>query len=162
MARKAGDAVVSATSGVRDMAQSAGSTMTGAARSLGDTASAAYHSASAKVKDTASSLAGTAAALEEKSAALARGTISKIQEQPLVLLGVGLALGAALGAAVPNSEAENRLMGETAEKVKKEAKEIASDQFDKATGAAERLIEESSGQIRGGGDGQAVQTGHFG
>jgi hypothetical protein len=36
-----------------------------------------------------------------------------VRDQPLILGAIGLAVGAAVGALIPNTEAENRLMGET-------------------------------------------------
>jgi len=162
VARKAGDAMGSAAHSVRDMAESAGSTVSGTARSLGDSASSAYHSASAKVKDAASSIAGSATSLEQRSAAAARDMIAMMTEQPLILVGVGLAIGAALGAAVPNTAVENRLMGEEADKLKKEATDLATDQLSKAKDTAQRLIEENMGQPpQGNGSGASDLQGQF-
>jgi hypothetical protein len=47
-------------------------------------------------------------------------------EQPLVLPGLGLALGAALGAAFRSTASESWLMGESSDELKEKAKDLAS------------------------------------
>jgi hypothetical protein len=61
--------------------------------------------------------------------------------QPLVLAGIGLAVGAALGASLPGTEAENQLMGESSDQVKERAREFAEDQYAKGKAARENVIE---------------------
>src|SRR5438270_567261 len=76
--------------------------------------------------------ANTATDVEKKSMAAAMNAVTAAKEQPLVLVGVGLALGAAVGAALPLTQAENQLLGETADEVKDQATELASEAFDTA------------------------------
>ena len=54
------------------------------------------------------------------------------REHPMVLLGLGLAAGAVLGAILPATEAENRLMGEGSDRLKEGVAETAREQLDKA------------------------------
>lgn len=55
------------------------------------------------------------------------------QEQPLVLGAIGIAVGAALAAAIPPTRAEDELMGETADTLKDEAREEVSRAKEAAT-----------------------------
>jgi hypothetical protein len=60
------------------------------------------------------------------------GVQSIMRDQPLVIAGVGLAVGAALGAALPGTEVENRLVGEARDGVVDEAKALGRQQLDRA------------------------------
>ena len=74
------------------------------AHTAADKASAAYHDATAAGGDAARRVGWN-------TAAAGRGFARFCREQPLILAGVGLALGAALGAMLPATEPENRLAG---------------------------------------------------
>jgi hypothetical protein len=157
-AEKAGETFESAKRGLGDMAHSASSTFESAKRGLGDAAhsagsaisgighaaSDAYETAAEKAARAASSVKHSALALERKTVNVARDVQQRMMAEPLALIGIGLGLGAILGAAVPNTEAENRLMGDAAEKVKHQASEMASEQFDKAKDAAQNLLNEAT------------------
>jgi hypothetical protein len=71
-----------------------------------------------------------------------------IEEQPLVLAALGFALGAVLGASLPTSEAEERLVGETGEELFAEAREFGEEQLAKgekiAAKAGEAVREEET------------------
>jgi ElaB/YqjD/DUF883 family membrane-anchored ribosome-binding protein len=135
-ASKAGDAMHDAVGGVRHAAESAGSAMSDTAHKLGEKASSAYYSASSKVSQSATELAQSATALEQKTMMAARDMINQVKDQPLVLVGIGLAMGAALGAAFPVTDLENRVLGDTADEVKREAKQAATEQLDRAKNTA--------------------------
>lgn len=66
-----------------------------------------------------------------------------LQEQPLVLAAVGLALGAAFGAALPSTRHENRLLGKTSdrltEQVKSKAREVKETVKSEAGAAVEQV-----------------------
>jgi ElaB/YqjD/DUF883 family membrane-anchored ribosome-binding protein len=64
---------------------------------------------------------------------------SLMRDQPLVVAGVGLALGALLGAALPGTEVENRVMGQAREDVVRQAKVLGREQLDRAEGAIEQV-----------------------
>jgi ElaB/YqjD/DUF883 family membrane-anchored ribosome-binding protein len=149
-AGKAGEAVQDAIGGVRHAAENAGSALSDAAHRLGETASSAYHSASSKVSHSAEDLANSATAFEQKTMRAARDLIAQAKDQPLVLVGIGLAVGAVIGAAFPATELENRVMGDTADEVKRDAKQMASEQLSKAKDAAHELVEDT---VNGHGNG---------
>lgn len=65
-----------------------------------------------------------------------RGFLHTLNEQPLVLGAIGLAVGAALGSALPSTERENRLMGDTRDRLKRRAVEEGREQMHKAGAAA--------------------------
>jgi len=141
-----------------DAAQSVKDTMQSAAGSVSDTASMlkgkasnAYDSVTETatrtkwaVKDAAHSVKESTVALEQSAMAATRGVLDFCKDQPLVLAGLGLAIGAALGAAIPETEAEDRLMGETADQVKQKAQALASDQLQVAKQVGQHMVEETA------------------
>lgn len=72
----------------------------------------------------------------EQARAAKDWTSGLVEEQPLVLAGLGLALGAAAAALVPMSRKEHRLMGDAGGRLRDQAKAVASDAGDKAKSIA--------------------------
>jgi hypothetical protein len=71
-----------------------------------------------------------------------------LYEQPLVLAGVGLAIGAAIGAALPITEAENEMLGERSEALKEQAGEVVEEQFEKSKAAAGQAWDAARDEFR--------------
>jgi hypothetical protein len=63
-----------------------------------------------------------------------------VEEQPLVLAGLGLAIGAALGAVLPATRAENRLVGGASDEVKGRVRALAADGLEAAQSVASRAV----------------------
>ena len=63
------------------------------------------------------------------------------ERQPLLLGAIGLAIGAGMASAFAATQFEKDAVGETAERVTDQLKEMATTQVDKATAAAERTLE---------------------
>ena len=63
-----------------------------------------------------------------------------------MLAGLGIALGAAVGALLPSSETEDRLMGETSDELKGRAQDLAAEQYQKAKTVAAAASEEAQAQ----------------
>jgi ElaB/YqjD/DUF883 family membrane-anchored ribosome-binding protein len=66
-----------------------------------------------------------------------------IEENPLAVGAVALALGAAVGMAIPSTRVENQLMGETREQLMQKAQDTAGDLVDRVkqvAGEAQRTI----------------------
>jgi len=132
--------------------------MSNAAQGVGNAASSAYQSTASRVNQTATKIADSAGAFEQKTMAAAREAFVQVKDQPLMLVGFGLALGAAIGAAFPATELENRVMGDTADELKHEAKSLASDQLHQATDAAQHIVEDAVKTVNGS-NGAMVDSG---
>jgi hypothetical protein len=120
-------------------------TMADVAATVGNTASQAYDSAKGAVTDSASGVKGNFRGGTGAAAGMA-GTLQEnlkdtFERQPLLLGAIGLAIGAGMAAAVPRSQLETEYAGDAAEKVTAQAKEFASAQVDRVSGAAERAFE---------------------
>ncbi|WP_434149996.1 DUF3618 domain-containing protein [Methylocaldum gracile subsp. desertum] len=63
-----------------------------------------------------------------------------VQEQPLVLGALGIAIGAALGAAVPRTRMEDEMMGETRDRLARQARETGREIMHEGAVEAEREL----------------------
>ena len=100
--------------------------------------------ARSNVSDTATNVGAT---LQDQSARLNEVILKQFRDQPLVGGALAFAVGAAIGAALPHTETEDEVLGETADSIKAnvadqasglvdQGKEIASDAYDKAVSVA--------------------------
>src|SRR5207248_2173984 len=112
----------------------------GAARSAIDTvserASTTYDAAAEQARRAGERFQNSASEMRGKVAERSRNFIDFICEQPLVLVGLGLALGAAIGAASPSSEAEEQLFERNQVKRPATSKEPQSATGDEGHGSA--------------------------
>jgi len=69
-----------------------------------------------------------------------------LEEQPLVMGAVGLAVGAALGAAIPSTRRENEMMGSARDDLLDRAKETAREQAETLKQSAQRVAETAKGE----------------
>ena len=120
----------------------------GASSSSGirEKASGMMQSASGKLgsaRDSATQLGDSAKQQWQR----ARGSIdSLVNEQPLALGAIGLAIGAILGAAAPRTRLEEETIGPASRNLTEKAKEMGSQQLDKATQAAKQVVEKPKDQ----------------
>ena len=76
---------------------------------------------------------------------LGRDAMHMLEEQPLVMGALAFAAGAALGAVMPRTEQEDRMIGEAADEAKREAGAMASDLYERGKEKAAELYEDASG-----------------
>jgi hypothetical protein len=181
VADAAGAAVTSNSERIKDSVASAGATLSERANSLKDEGLRLAGSAAAAVQDIASdataaarSTAGTVADTGMEAARTlgnkasdatdqARKTIFQTVEQnPLLVAGVGLLLGGLIASALPRSEFEDHLVGDTSDAAKRRAQTAASQGFDAAKGAVGEIYDETARQAEAeglttDGIGQAAQ-----
>lgn len=72
----------------------------------------------------------------------ARGSFDHLlHEQPLALGAVGIAVGALLGASLPRTRQEDRLLGATSDSLTRKAKTLAEQGYEKAQGLAHEMLD---------------------
>jgi hypothetical protein len=125
-----------AASGAGQQAMQAGSDIKNTASEM---ASDFADSARRTAHDWTDGAGAAASNLASRTGSAASGVASFLKEEPLVLAGLGVALGAILGSVFPASEAENRLMGETSDALKEDATEAAGQQWEKGKEAMEKV-----------------------
>lgn len=145
---RARDMAASAGEQAADAAQSAASAMSSGFRRAGDAASglsARAQSMAGAATDTVYGAARSARDAGRSASDMSRRAGSSLtqllREQPLITAGLGLALGALLGAALPSTEAESRMIGETSDAVKARAREAMDEGIERAKTVAERTYD---------------------
>ena len=140
----AASTVASAASRVGRTAYSAAGSVAGGARTGADAAwrggSSAYRGASRVGSGAYQGASWVGSGAFEGATQLgyrARRSVSDILDtEPLVLGAVGLAVGAAMGAILPRTDAEDRYMGETRDRLRDEAEEFARDKYEQGKAVA--------------------------
>jgi hypothetical protein len=118
----------------------------GAAAMAGNAAADAYDRMAETAGRAGSAMAQSARGMGQKATGLGSDALAFCKSQPLVLAGLGLALGAMLGAIMPPTEAEDRLMGDTSDRIKDQARGTAEEQIDKVKTAVESGMEQEQTQ----------------
>jgi ElaB/YqjD/DUF883 family membrane-anchored ribosome-binding protein len=133
-----GDRVQSAASRLGEQAQAARSRIqegvssaTEAAWDAYEQTLSAYEESSSRARRAAANISHTASTAATSAARQGRTFIAYVRDEPLVLAGIGITLGAIIGAALPRSRFEDELMGETSEDLKERATGTAKEQWEK-------------------------------
>jgi hypothetical protein len=156
-----------AASGIGESATEAGASIREAAYATGTRVSEAALQAGSAVADAASRAgpamsdvaerpasemgrsAGDARAAARDLGRPARSGISDLVDRhPLVLGGIGLALGALIAAAFRPTEIEARLFGEASDRFKRRAREMLEEQFERAQTIDERAYQTASSEAQ--------------
>jgi hypothetical protein len=120
-------------------------TMRGSAGSMSDSiqraASAGYEGITEGARRSASSLSESTKIAKQRTLQSGSAFIDFCRDQPVVLAGLGLAVGAVIGTFLPTSETEDRLMGETSDRVKERVQDLASEQYESAKRVGERAFD---------------------
>jgi hypothetical protein len=142
---------------LKGAAREAGAAVGGAAASIGDAASSLYESAGEAydmAADRARGAGRSASTLGANAVESSRNLLAFLREEPLVLAGVGLALGAVLGTALQMTETEKQLMGKASDAVKEGVGEAAEQTWEKgkamANEAADQIWEEATNRSTSG------------
>lgn len=139
--RRARAAATGATSTISSRVRDVSSGLQSAAGTAGDVARGVALAASETLQDTARSVRGIGRSAGDAGRRAGATMTSLLEEQPLIAAGLGLAIGALIGAALPTTETEARLMGETSDRVKSQGRQLAAEQVDKAKTLAGRTYE---------------------
>jgi ElaB/YqjD/DUF883 family membrane-anchored ribosome-binding protein len=151
------DAADAARSKYEDARTAAGSAL--------DRASDAVASAKDSVADTLRSASGRAADAATETAENGQDSLSQIgngvtdmvsrtkdmvtdayNQSPLLVAGLGLAVGALIASSLPATSAENRMFGDSAERLRQRASEAATDGLEAAKEAASDLADAAGKQ----------------
>lgn len=151
--RSAADSVTARTAAVKDSVTSQASAVKDSATTWRDGAGDRLSDGSDQLNRNMHDLTHQA----KQAGAQAKGQFQYLlQEQPLVLAAVGLALGAAFGAALPVTRQENRLMGKTSDSLVQQVKAKAQDVKQAVTSEAEAAMADvREGTAKTGPDNQA-------
>jgi hypothetical protein len=133
-ARDAGARAGAAAGSIRDAAASAYETATSGA-------AAAYGRAAGQAQQATADVMNTASNFGQRAAGASRDLLQFCKSQPLLLAGLGMALGAIVGALIPPTETEDALIGESSDQIKDQARGFAKEQVDNAASTVESAAE---------------------
>ena len=149
------------SSGIRDKASGMMQSASDALSSTKDRLSGSMGSARGTVSQTMGSMRDSAGHVTDTARQQwerARGGVDYlVHEQPLALGAIGLAIGAILGAAAPRTRMEEQMVGDTARNLTDKAKEMGSQQLEKAKEVTKEVAEKTMGQPRPQGQQQHQQ-----
>ncbi|MCB4825051.1 DUF3618 domain-containing protein [Roseicella aerolata] len=131
--RGAADAASSAAESVRETAGSVADSMRGAASMAADRAAG-----------TGQEIRAQAGEMGEQAR---QGVTWLMREQPLVLGAIGVALGAAVGALLPGTETEDRLMGQTRDAVADRVQATAQEGYERVKDRAGEHLERAQAAV---------------
>jgi hypothetical protein len=117
------------------------------ASSLASAATSTVASTKARAGAAADKLgaaASTAAEAGRSAADTSWDFLQRCAEQPLVLAGVGLAIGAAIAATLPPTEVEDQLIGDASDRLKGQARNFAQEQYEKGKEVAQNAVHEAA------------------
>ena len=142
------DAVSELSDGATDAAGRAGEAISDAADAVGERA----RSYGAGISDAARNAGEEAARygryarrdLYVRGARLRRSFLDTLQEEPLIMGGLALAVGAAIGVSLPATRREDELLGPTRDEVRDAAYEYGADVAERAGNVAEKAYEAGS------------------
>jgi hypothetical protein len=130
-----------ASAALKDAATSARNTATETLAAVRETVSGTYEAATEAVGQTGDQLSD--AFMQSKQ------TLTEmIENHPFVVGGIGLLVGAMIASALPVTQAENRLLGETSDDLKNRARDIASEGVNVGTAAAKTVYQEAASHVQ--------------
>ena len=120
------DAASSALEETKDAAARSADAVRSGMDQLREGAMAGYRRARRATRRTANAIGDSSSAMARTLQDRGGDLVDFCREQPLVLGGIGLAVGAALGAMLPASEVEDELVGEASDDLKERTRHVAA------------------------------------
>ena len=139
---------------VADVAGRVGEGVSDAVAGVRERASEMSHSAGARLARAGDTIRGAGGAVRHRAGAARRsaagtsdymrnGLDTLIEDQPLVAGAIAMALGAAVGGALPRSRVEDRMFGEQSDRAMETVRTLAKDQGAKVQATASAVVDEA-------------------
>lgn len=139
-------------SGVRDAARSAGDKAREWREGIAETGAQAWSRGSRTMADATEAATRAASTMQDQGASAlsdARERLAELfEDQPLMLGVVGVAVGATIAAALPETELESAYLGEASDQVKSALSEMASAGMERASTAAGNAADAAMSEAR--------------
>jgi ElaB/YqjD/DUF883 family membrane-anchored ribosome-binding protein len=145
--RSAEQSAQEATSRASQVASSVSDTASSAYETAKSRAADAYESVTDRTKQATSQMGNTVAGVGQRTAGATRDLLQFCKSQPLVLAGLGMALGAIVGALIPATETEDQFMGETSDRLKDQARDAAETQYERAKEAVGSAVDQAETMV---------------
>jgi len=143
----AGDQKEGLTEKAQRLKASAGETLSDAGQRVKSAADRARQKLTGTKQTVSSGLRRTSGTAQVQTQRVREGFNSLLSEQPLLLGALGIAVGAAIGAALPSTEQEDRLFGSMRDKTLSEVKQRGAESYEQVRDKATTLGEEAKQSI---------------
>jgi hypothetical protein len=140
-----GEAAGSMTDAARQGAAQTADALRGtadSARQAAGQAADAIRGGAGAVSDTLQRTAAATKTAGRRTLQSGSALVDFCREQPLILAGMGIVMGAIIGALLPATDTEDQLMGETSDRAKQHARDLASRQVEAAKEKAAQSAEQ--------------------
>ena len=131
---------------IKEKAQSVGAGISDTMERVREAASEAGEKVSESIESAGQSMSDAIGQTNSRAVGLfdraKERTMALCQEQPLVVAGVGIAIGSMIGALLPSSRSEDRFMGEASDAWKLRVRKVAGEKIDSAKATAGRMADE--------------------
>jgi ElaB/YqjD/DUF883 family membrane-anchored ribosome-binding protein len=141
---RVGETAGSAKDAVSSTGRKAGEAVSSRMHQAGDAASQTYGRMSEHASDTYDRIS-------ERTGRAQRSVSDLVESEPLILAGLGIALGAAIGAMLPATRTEERLMGDKLDEWKDEAGDMARSEWEKTKSVARDAASAAQAEVEKGG-----------
>jgi ElaB/YqjD/DUF883 family membrane-anchored ribosome-binding protein len=143
----AGDQKEGLTEKAQRLKASAGETLSDAGQRVKSAADRARQKLTGTKQTVSSGLRRTSGTAQVQTQRVREGFNSLLSEQPLLLGALGIAVGAAIGAALPSTEQEDRLFGSARDKALSEVKQRGTETYEQARDKVNTAGEEAKQSI---------------
>jgi ElaB/YqjD/DUF883 family membrane-anchored ribosome-binding protein len=143
----AGDQKEGLTEKAQRLKASAGETLSDAGQRVKSAADRARQKLTGTKQTVSSGLRRTSGTAQVQTQRVREGFNSLLSEQPLLLGALGIAVGAAIGAALPSTEQEDRLFGSARDKTLSEVKERGTETYEQVREKVNTVGEEAKQSI---------------
>ena len=137
----AAEKLSSAGSTAASAVSSAGSAVTGVVSGAGETVRYVTDASGRRIYDVSQGIGAQGRNLGRQGQRMGDGLMDTLERQPLLVGGFALVVGVAIGAALPATRTEDRLLGERRDDILDEAKRTIGDLKDQAVDAAKAGIQ---------------------
>ena len=142
-----GDQKEGLTEKAQRLKASAGETLSDAGQRVKSAADRARQKLTGTKQTVSSGLRRTSGTAQVQTQRVREGFNSLLSEQPLLLGALGIAVGAAIGAALPSSEQEDRLFGSARDKALSEVKQRGTETYEQVRDKVNTVGEEAKQSI---------------
>ena len=143
----AGDQKEGLTDKAQRLKASAGETLSDAGQRVKSAAERARQKLTGTKQTVSSGLRRTSGTAQAQTQRVREGFNSLLSEQPLLLGALGIAVGAAIGAALPSTDQEDRLFGSTRDKALSEVKQRGTETYEQVRDKVNAVGEEAKQSI---------------
>lgn len=143
-----------AAGGLKDRAHAAGERAQEMMEGVQERLAGARASAADATRSAGESMSAMAATARDRASHVGhqaqRTFMDTLESEPLLIAGLGLVVGAAIGASLPHTAAEDRMMGDRRDRLMEKGKQLAQTGLEKAGAAAQATYGAAKAELSGG------------